>query len=399
MSTKLIEMLSHYVMSTYSREQIIVEGNGSRLKDSEGREFLDFTSGISVCNLGHSHPYIADKIAEQARKLVHTSNLFITENQIFLAKKLSEICMDGKVFFCNSGTEANEGMIKLARKYGNKKERNLIIVMQESFHGRTLASLAATGREKYRVGFEPHMKGFIHVPFNDIDAVKSELMKNEGKVAAVMLEPIQGEGGIIPANKNYLEQLRKICTDEDILLMFDEVQTGMGRTGRWFAHQLYDVKPDVISIAKALGNGFPIGAFIADRKYADVLTQGMHASTFGGTPLACAAALAAIDVFEKENVLNNCNEMAAFLKGELSKLKTEFDIIKEIRGRGLMIGIELKSNSADVVKKARENGLLLVTAGEGVIRFYPPLNISKNDLSEGIEIFKKAISQVSNLNK
>jgi len=397
MTTKLIEMLSQYVMPTYSREQVIVEGRAAILKDSEGREFLDFTSGISVCNLGHSHPYIADKIAEQSRKLVHTSNLFITENQILLAKKLTEICMDGKLFFCNSGTEANEGMIKLARKYGNAKGRNNIIVMNDSFHGRTLASLAATGREKYRIGFDPHMSGFIHVPYNDIEAVKKILQDNKDKIAAIMLEPIQGEGGIIPADKKYLGGLREICSKNEILLMFDEVQTGMGRTGKWFAHQLYDVKPDVISIAKALGNGFPIGAFIVDRKYSEILTAGMHASTFGGTPLACAAALATIEVFEKENVLNNCNEMSEFLKNEFSKLKAEFKIIKEVRGYGLMIGIELRSNSADVVKKARENGLLLVTAGEGVIRFYPPLNISKTDLYQGFEIFKKSLEQVISL--
>ena len=381
-----------YLMQTYtySPEIMFVKGKGAILTDSTGKDYLDFASGISVCNLGHCHPAVTAAIKKQAAKLVHVSNLFINENQPRLAAKLIGHCFDGVVFFCNSGAEANEGMIKFARKHGSASGKHEIIVMEESFHGRTLATLAATGRKKYREGFQPDMSGFVHVPFNNLDAVKNAV--NE-KTCAVMLEPVQGEGGIIPVDPDYLKSLRAFCDEKGLLLLFDEVQCGMGRTGSFFAWQNYGVEPDAVSLAKALGNGFPIGAFIVKRKYEKILGAGTHATTFGGTPLACAAGLAVIDTFDGKNVLANCISQGKLLFGKLAKLAKKFDCIREIRGKGLMAGIVFENSAAPLKAKCTENGLIVLTAGENVLRLLPPLTITAGQVRKAVDIIEKSIIQ------
>ncbi len=382
-----------YVLKTYSFSPpiIFVKGAGAYLKDSTGKRYLDFSSGISVCNLGHCHPAVTAAIRRQAGKLVHVSNLFMNSRQPELAWKLVSHCFDGAAFFCNSGAEANEGLIKFARKWGNPTGRNEIIVMKESFHGRTLATLAATGRSKYREGFQPDMPGFVHVLFNDFEAAASAVGP---RTAAIMLEPVQGEGGVIPADKAYLEKIRKLCDEKGILLLFDEVQCGMGRTGSFFAWQSYGVGPDGLSLAKALGNGFPIGAFILKRKFENVLVPGTHASTFGGTALACAAACAVIDAIDRENILLNCSEQSVYLMRKLGELAGKYTAIRSIRGRGLMIGLVLDVPASEIRKVASENGLLVLTAGDNVLRLLPPLTISVKETDKAIKILDKCFKKV-----
>ena len=388
---EILEFQDKYVMHTYSPEMLLVRGAGSYVWDSEDRKYLDFSTGISVCNLGHCHPAVTKAICEQAGKLVHVSNLFMNERQPFLAKRLVEKGFDGYVFFANSGAEANEGMIKLARKWGSDKGRHEIIVMEESFHGRTLATLAATGRSKYRAGFSPDMPGFRHVPFNDLAAVEKSI--NE-KTSAVLLEPVQGEGGIIPAKKEFLEGVRKLCDKHGILLMFDEVQCGMGRTGTFYAWQGYGVSPDALSMAKALGNGFPIGAFMVKRELGNVLGAGTHASTFGGTPLACAAALAVLDVFDREGILENCKIQGEYLMAEIAKFARKYPFIKEVRGKGLIIGVVLDKPANDLKKIAGSNGLLVLTAGETVLRLLPPLNVNRKEADEALQTLDRSFKQL-----
>ena len=304
-----VKRFEKYVVPTNAPKQLYVRGEGAKLYDDEGVEFLDFAAGISVCNLGHCNPRVTKAIQEQAAKLVHVSNLYMNELMPRLAEKLIENAFPGKAFFCNSGAEANEGMIKLARKYGNTHGgRNEIITMENSFHGRTLATLAATGRAKYRKGFEPDVPGFKQVPFNDFDALKAAIT---GSTCAVMLEMVQGEGGILPADEEYLGKIRQLCDERDILMLCDEVQCGMGRIGTRFAFQSFGVVPDVVSMAKAIANGLPMGGFIVRRKFADTLGLGTHASTFGGTPLAGAAALAVPQAFDEDGVMDNSREQAA----------------------------------------------------------------------------------------
>ena len=380
-----------YVMHTYSPEILLVKGKGSYVWDSEDRKYLDFSTGISVCNLGHCHPSVTKAVGEQAGKLVHVSNLYMNENQPVLAKKLAEKGFDGFAFFANSGAEANEGMIKLARKWGSDKGRYEIIVMEESFHGRTLATLAATGRSKYRAGFSPDMPGFIHVPFNDLGAVEKNISE---KTCAVLLEPVQGEGGIIPASKEFIEGVRKLCDKHGIILMFDEVQCGMGRTGTFYAWQGYGVRPDALSMAKALGNGFPIGAFMVKRELGNVLGAGTHASTFGGTPLACAAAIAVLDTYGSEKILENCVKQGAYLTAELAKFAKKYSCVKEVRGKGLLIGVVLDRPANDLKKIAGSKGLLVLTAGETVLRLLPPLNVSRQEADEALHILDESLKQL-----
>jgi acetylornithine/succinyldiaminopimelate/putrescine aminotransferase len=315
----------------------------------------------------------------------------MNEKQPVLAKKLAEKGFDGFSFFANSGAEANEGMIKLARKWGSDKGRFEIIVMEESFHGRTLATLAATGRSKYRAGFAPDMPGFIHVPFNDLAAIEEKI---SAKTCAVLLEPVQGEGGIIPCGKEYLEGVRKLCDKHGILLMFDEVQCGMGRTGTFYAWQGYGVKPDALSMAKALGNGFPIGAFMVKKEFGNVLGPGTHASTFGGTPLACAAAIAVIDTFDNEKILTNCNKQGAYLMAELAKFAKKYPCVKEVRGKGLIIGVVMDGPANDLRKIASTKGLLVLTAGENVLRLLPPLNVSRKEADEALHMLDESLKQL-----
>ena len=386
----VLDKFKKYVMPTYAPKLLIEKGQGAWVWDSAQRRYLDFATGISVCNLGHCHPAVTAAIREQAGKLVHVSNLYMTENQPVLAEKLIKHCFDGVVFFANSGAESNEGMIKFARKWGSDKGKYEIISMTDSFHGRTLATLAATGRSKYRKGFAPDMPGFKQVPFNDIEALKEAITD---KTAAVMLEPVQGEGGIMPSCPEYLKKVRSICDDKGILLLFDEVQCGMGRTGTFFAFQSYGVEPDAVSMAKALGNGFPIGAFIVKRKWADTLVVGEHASTFGGTPLACAAASAVVDVIDSENILDNCSKMGEYLMAELEKLAEKYDFIEKVRGRGLMLGVVCDRPAGVLLPLLLEEGLIALTAGENVLRLMPPLNVTKEEADCAIQIMDKVFSE------
>ena len=387
-----VERYRKYVMPTYAPKILFVRGEGARLWDADGREYLDFATGISVCNLGHCHPGVTAAVRKQAATLVHVSNLYMNEVMPRLAEKLIENCFDGVVFFANSGAEANEGMFKLARKIGNASGRNEIISMDNSFHGRTLATLAAPGRAKYRKGFEPDMPGFRQVPFNDIEALKNAV---NDKTCAVVLEPVQGEGGILPADLEYLKQVRALCDEKGILLLFDEVQCGMGRIGTRFAWQSFGVEPDAFSMAKAIANGLPMGGFITKRKYADTLTPGTHASTFGGTALVSAAALAVQEAFDNEGVLENCREQGEYLRRQLGELGKKYPFVKGVRGMGLMIGVVLDREAATLAGLCLKRNLVVLTAGETVLRLLPPLNLTRAEADEGIGKIAAALEELN----
>ena len=388
---KTTELYGKYVMPTYAPKLLLTSGKGAMVCDSAGNQYLDFGAGISVCNLGHCHPRVTAAICEQAGRLVHVSNLYMNEHQPRLAQKLMDQGFDGVAFFSNSGAEANEGMIKFARKWGSDKGRSEIIVMEESFHGRTLATLAATGRAKYRKGFGPDMPGFQHVPYNDIEALKAAIGEN---TAAVMLEPVQGEGGVLPADADYLKAVRALCDETGILLLFDEVQCGMGRTGTFYAWQGYGVQPDALSLAKALGNGYPIGAFLVKKELADTLTVGTHASTFGGTPLASAAACAVIDAFVEENILENCKAMSEYLFEKLAELKNKYPCIQAVRGRGLMVGVVMDREAAPLIPAMLAQGVIALTAGENVLRLLPPLNVTAEQIDTAVAAIDAALQAI-----
>ena len=387
-----VERYRKYVMPTYAPKILFVRGEGARLWDADGREYLDFATGISVCNLGHCHPGVTAAVRKQAATLVHVSNLYMNEVMPRLAEKLIENCFDGVVFFANSGAEADENAVKLARKIGNASGRNEIISMDNSFHGRTLATLAATGRAKYRKGFEPDMPGFRQVPFNDIEALKNAV---NDKTCAVVLEPVQGEGGILPADLEYLKQVRALCDEKGILLLFDEVQCGMGRIGTRFAWQSFGVEPDAFSMAKAIANGLPMGGFITKRKYADTLTPGTHASTFGGTALVSAAALAVQEAFDNEGVLENCREQGEYLRRQLGELGKKYPFVKGVRGMGLMIGVVLDREAATLAGLCLKRNLVVLTAGETVLRLLPPLNLTRAEADEGIGKIAAALEELN----
>lgn len=386
---EIMSLQEQYVLHTYNRDTILVRGEGSYVWDIDGRKYIDLTVGIGVCNLGHCYPRVTKALQEQAAKLLHVSNLFINELQPQLAAKIAQHSFGGKVFFCNSGAEANEGLIKFARKWGNPNGRNEIIAMDNSFHGRTLATLAATGRAKYRAGFQPDMQGFHFATFNDLASVEALI---SDKTAAVICEPVQGEGGVIPATKEFLVGLRKLCDAKGILLLFDEVQCGMGRTGRAFAHQHYGIEPDAMSMAKALGNGIPLAAFEVQQKFADVLQPGMHASTFGGTPIACSAGLAVFDAFDYDGVLDNATQMGEYFRAKLNALKEKYPVIREVRGLGCMIGVDVGDSVKKIFAACRAEGLLVLTAGETAIRLMPALTITKETADEALAIFEKALA-------
>ncbi|MGB5306396.1 MAG: acetylornithine transaminase [Gammaproteobacteria bacterium] len=367
--------MAEHLMSTYSRLPVQFEkGKGVWLWDTEDRQYLDALAGIAVCGLGHAHPAVTAAITRQAGRLVHTSNLYSIPLQEQLADRLCAVAGMDRVFFCNSGAEANEAAIKIARRYGHGKGINkpAIIVMENSFHGRTLATLTATGNRRVQAGFEPLVQGFIRVPYNDLDAITTAASNNKDTVA-VLVEPVQGEGGInIPA-ADYLEGIRKICDANGWLLMLDEIQTGMGRTGAWFAYQHGPALPDVITIAKALGNGVPIGACLARGAAADVLQPGSHGTTFGGNPLACSAALAVLDTLEQEQLVENARVVGQHLLSGLQTALAGIEGVRDIRGLGLMIGIELDRPCGELVSKALERGMLINVTAERVIRLLPPL--------------------------
>ena len=362
-------------MTTYAPMQVCFDqGEGAVLRDDQGNEYLDALSGIAVCGLGHAHPAVTAAITEQASRLLHTSNLYCIKRQQELADKLSRISGMDRVFFSNSGAEANEAAIKLARLYGHQKgiENPAIIVTEGSFHGRTMATLTATGNRKIQAGFEPLVQGFIRVPYNDLEAIRN-VAKNSSNVVAVLIEPVQGEGGINLLDENFLNELRQICDGNDWLMMLDEIQTGMGRTGKWFAFQHSNVSPDVMTLAKGLGNGVPIGACLAKGKAAEVFKPGNHGSTFGGNPLACAAASAVIDSIEADKLYDRASELSQRIQDGFRQQLGDVDGVKQIRALGLMIGIELDKDCAALMQQALDKKLLInVTAGN-VIRLLPPL--------------------------
>jgi len=395
-SAEIIAKHKRYVIPTYAPGLVLVKGKGTRVWDADGKVYLDFLAGIAVQNLGHCHPRVVEAICTQAQKLVHVSNLYYNENQPRLAEKLANLALHGKCFFANSGAEANEALIKLVRLWGSSKGRHDIITMTNSFHGRTLATLAATGQTKYQEGFAPLTSGFSHVQFNDLESVKAAITD---KTAAVLVEAVQGEGGVIPATPEFMQGVRALCDEHGILMLCDEVQCGMGRTGRWFGFQHFDVEPDAFSLAKALGSGYPIGAIVTRPHLADVFQPGKHASTFGGSPLACAAALATIQAIDDEKLLDHATAMGDRFKNGISAMAPRYEHIKDVRGLGLMIGIELDQAAKPIVDKLTENGLISVATGAHVVRFLPPLNVKQTEIDEALEIIDEVMAEVHGITR
>jgi predicted acetylornithine/succinylornithine family transaminase len=389
-SQKLIELHNRYVMPNYTPTLALAKGAGTRVWDMDGKEYLDFLAGISVLNVGHCHPVVTKAIQDQSERLVHVSNLYYNENQPRLAEKLSNLSLGGKCFFCNSGAEANEGLIKLARLWGHDSGKYRVISMRNSFHGRTLATAAATGQTKVQKGFEPMPDGFDLADFNDLDSVSAAIQDN---TAAVLLEAVQGEGGIIPATSAFIQGVRSLCDDKGILMLCDEVQCGMARTGHWFGFQAFDVEPDAFSLAKALGNGYPIGAVVTGTRLADVFQPGKHASTFGGTPLACAAALATIAVIEQEHLLAKAVENGGLFRELLEALGEKHEVVKEVRGMGLMLGLVLNQPAKELVDKMMDLGLIALATAETVVRFLPPLNVTTDEIKKAVSIVEKALEE------
>jgi len=374
------------VMNTYARFPLtLVRGRGSRVRDDNGNEYLDFISGIAVNTLGHAHPQLTAALSEQAGTMLHCSNLFHIPKQQQLAEKLTALSGLGAAFFCNSGAEANEAAIKLVRKYFHDMDssRRTIITATRSFHGRLLSTLTATGQDKVKVGFDPLPPGFLHVPLNDIEALKQTV--NE-QTAAVLLEPLQGEGGVNIADVAYLQAVRKLCDEFGLLLILDEVQTGIGRCGSMFAFEQAGIVPDILTLAKGLGGGVAIGAMLATDTVSASFGPGTHGSTFGGNPLACTAALTVLDVIESASLLSNVQQRGEQLKQGLQDMACRFPVIRQVRGQGLLIGAELNVEAAPLIAAARDKGLLILMAGPNVLRFLPPLNISADEVDEALTI-------------
>lgn len=389
---QIIEEGQKYVMNTYGRFPLaIVRGNGMHVWDADGKEYLDFVSGIAVNSVGHCHPKVIQAITGQAETLMHCSNLYWIEPQVQLAKLLVENSCFDKVFFCNSGAEANEGAIKLARKYGKitgGSDKYEIVTMKKSFHGRTLATLTATGQEKVQKGFDPLPEGFCYAPFNDLGELEKVI--NE-RTCAVMLEPVQGEGGVVAGEESFIKGIRELCDKYDILMIVDEVQCGLGRTGKLFAYQHYGVEPDIMTLAKALGGGAPIGALLAKEQIAEAFGQGDHASTFGGNPMVTAAGTAALTVILEEKLAENAAQVGAYLIEKLEKLKTKFSFVKEVRGKGLIVGMEMTKEVNPLVKACMDQGLLLLSAGPNVLRFVPPLTVTIADVDQAVHILEEIL--------
>lgn len=382
---KLIEIEDNYFINTFTRQPIVLDhGDGVKVTDIDGNEYIDMFAGIAVNALGHNHPKLVKAIQNQAEKLIHVSSIYYNEPALIYAKKLVELTSFDRIFYANSGAEANEGAIKLAVKYTGKSE---VISTIESFHGRTVTTLAATGHEHYHEPFKSILpKGFINVPYNDIDAIKEAITEN---TAAIIVEPVQGEGGVNIPDIDYLKEISKICKENNIVFIVDEVQTGFGRCGTLFAHELFDVKPDIMTMAKAIGGGVPMGGILATEEVASAFVPGDHGTTFGGGPLVCAAANAVLDVIYDDDLLDNSKEMGQYLKDELDKIKENHDIIKDVRGCGLMVGIELTQPGAEYVDKLREKGFLINCTAGNVLRLVPPLIIKKEEIDE----FVKALDE------
>lgn len=390
---QVMELDRQYYMPVFARYAIVLShGEGPYLYDTDGNKYLDFLAGIAVNVLGHAHPKLVAAIAEQAGKLIHCSNLYYTEAQALLAKSLAELSGLDKVFLANSGAEANEGALKLARKYGKtlNADRIEIITAEHCFHGRTLATLTATAQPKYQHGYEPLPEGFRYVPYNNIEALEAIMSE---KTCAVMIEPIQGEGGINVPDGDYLGKVRALCDKHGALLIFDEIQTGMGRTGQMFAYQHFGIKPDIVTMAKGLGGGVPIGAFIAADKVAKVFSPGDHGTTFGGNPLACAAGNTVLAVMEQEKLIENARTVGEYLMGQLNGLKEKYPaLVLKVRGKGLMIGVQLAKPGRGIVEKCLENGVIINCTAGDVLRFVPPLIINKGHVDEMIAVLDKALA-------
>ncbi len=394
--SKEIEDADRYLMHTYSRQPVILrKGRGMKVWGTDGKEYLDFVGGIAVNVLGHCHPKVVIAVQKQAQRLLHVSNLYYIEPQIKLAKLLCAHSFADKAFFCNSGAEANEAAIKLARKYSKEhygQDKFEVITALNSFHGRTLAMVAATGQEKFQKGFEPLMPGFKHVPFNDINALKSAITQN---TCAVMLEPIQAEGGVRMPSEDYFKEVRKLCDENGLLLILDEVQTGMGRTGKLFAYEHYGITPDIMTLAKGLGGGVPIGAALAKDKIASSFHPGNHASTFGGNPLVCAAAIATIEtILEDGLLLDHCARMGRYLISRLEQLREDYhDTVADIRGKGLLVGLEINKDGTPIVKTCLEKGVLINCVAGNVLRFAPPLIVEEKDIDYLVDVLEEVLGR------
>ena len=390
-----MQQADQLMATTYSRFPIVLEkGRGCTVWDTDGKSYSDFISGIAVCNLGHAHPEIARTIASQAETLVHVSNLYYTKPQVEAAEYLIGHSFADRVFFCNSGAEANEAAIKLARKYFKMKDqpgRFRIVSMEKSFHGRTMATLSATGQPKIRNGYDPILNGFEYVPFNDLEALQDKV---DDTTCAVMIEPVQGEGGLRCPDDGYLKAVRKLCDDVGALLIFDEIQTGMGRTGSLFAYEQYDVEPDIMTLAKALANGLPIGAMLARESVAAAFVPGSHASTFGGTPLVTAACTTVLRLLIKERIVDQGRRTGDYFKERLHWLKEKHNQIEEVRGKGLLLGLRLNTEGAPYVKDCLEKGFLINCVQDNILRFAPPLIIEKQQIDELIQCLDELFGRV-----
>ena len=384
---KIRDLVNKNIMNTYRRTPIaLVRGKGALVEDAQGRQYLDFVAGIAVCNLGHAHPKVVKAVRKQAKDLMHVSNLYYTRPQAEVAALLTKNSFADKVFFCNSGAEANEAAIKLARKYAHENlgpEKFELITMKDSFHGRTMATITATGQEKFQFGFTPLLDGFRYVPFNDPQALEAAITP---RTCGIMLEPVQGEGGVIIPDEGYLGHVREICDRHRLLMIVDEVQTGIGRTGKLFAYEYSGVKPDIMTLAKALGNGFPVGAMLATDEVARAFSPGNHASTFGGNPLAMAAVRATLKTILEDDILENCLETGAYFLEKLQQLKKRHDIITDVRGKGLMLACSLSIEGAEIVTRCQEECLLINCTGGKTLRFVPPLIITKQDVDKAVYI-------------
>jgi len=399
-SENTMNMADKYMFKTYGRFPIcLVKGEGCRVWDEEGKEYLDFVGGIAVCALGHSAALVTRALKEQSRELVHVSNLYYTKPQTDLAQLLVEHSFADRVFFCNSGAEANEAAIKLARRYSKEKfgaRRHVIVSMNNSFHGRTMATLSATGQGKIQAGYDPLLEGFKFAAFNDFDSLRGNL---DDSVCAVILEPIQGEGGVVCPDPCYLKKVSDLCKDSGITLIFDEVQVGMGRTGSFFAHEHYGVTPDIVTMAKALGNGLPIGAMLSTEELSGAFGPGSHATTFGGTPLVTAVSRAVVKSILEDGWIDHCKEVGDYFKEKLQQLAQKYDMIKEVRGLGLIIGVELDTPGAPIVDACLKDGFLINCAQEKVLRFVPPLIVSENEIDLLIESLDKTFSELGDSEK
>jgi acetylornithine aminotransferase len=390
-----MEIADRVIAKTYKRFPVVIaKGKGCTLWDTQGKSYIDFVAGIAVCNLGHAHAAVADALANQANTLFHVSNLYYTIPQVELALWLTENSFADRVFFCNSGAEANEAAIKLARKYFKEKgenDRHGIVSMEKSFHGRTMATLSATGQDKIKKGFEPVLEGFEHIPFNDIEALNKTIGPH---TCAVLIEPIQGEGGVRCPDTEYLKAVRELCNETESLLIFDEIQTGIGRTGKLFAYEHFGIEPDIMTLAKALGNGLPIGVMLAKEHVADAFGPGSHASTFGGTPVVTAAAMEVVNTLFEESVLDHCLDIGTYFKERLIWLKERHETIQDVRGLGLLLGMKLTINGEPIVNSCMERGFLINCIQDNILRFVPPLIIEKKEIDALIACLDELLGQM-----